>query len=256
MVIFLTIFVDLLGFGILIPVIPLLLANPGSPYYMLPKGWNIGQGYILLGILSAVFPFMQFLATPILGQLSDMYGRKKILAFSLIGTCVSYILFAVGVLTKNISLLFLARGLDGITGGNISVAQAAIADVTLPQHRAKNFGLIGAAFGLGLIMGPYIGGKLSDPTLVSWFSAATPFWFAAILSFLNIVFVFWKFPETLRVRKAAHYIRWSQSVHNILKAWNMKSVQPLFVTSFLIQGGFSFFFTFFSVYLFRRFGFG
>src|SRR5579859_2587333 len=98
-VIIFTLFVDLVGFGILIPVIPLLLANPDSSFFLLPKGMSLATGYILLGFLLAIFPFMQFLATPILGQLSDKFGRKKLLAFSLVGTCLSYIIFAIGIIT-------------------------------------------------------------------------------------------------------------------------------------------------------------
>jgi len=137
LIVFFTIFIDLLGFGILIPVIPLLLADPRSPYFLLPKGMPINQGYILLGFLTAVFPLMQFLAAPILGQLSDKYGRKKLLAASLFGTCLSYIVFAYGIIIHNLPLLFIARALDGITGGNISIAQATIADITAPKDRAK-----------------------------------------------------------------------------------------------------------------------
>lgn len=163
--IFLTVFIDLLGVGVLIPVMPLLLGDPTSPYYLLPTGWSTEQGYVLLGLLTAVFPLMQFFATPILGQLSDKYGRKDILLISLFGTSLSYVLFAYGIMSRNLPLLFVSRALDGITGGNISVAQAAIADISLPENRAKNFGLIGMAFGLGFIFGSFLGGKLSDPTV-------------------------------------------------------------------------------------------
>src|SRR3989344_3224360 len=94
-VIFLTVFVDLLGYGILIPVVPLLLTDPTSPYYLLPAGWSVGQGYFLLGVLLATYPLGQFFSAPILGQLSDQFGRKRILAVSLAGTCLGYVLFAV-----------------------------------------------------------------------------------------------------------------------------------------------------------------
>ncbi|MGZ4893714.1 MAG: MFS transporter, partial [Halobacteriota archaeon] len=183
------VFLDLVGVGILIPIVPVLLAGPSSPYYILPAGYTVQQGYILLGWLVAIYPLFQFLAAPILGQLSDKYGRKKVLGVSLAGTSVSYVVFAIGIITQNLPLLFVARAFDGITGGNIPVAQAVVADITPPRERAKNFGLIGAAFGLGFIIGPYIGGKLSDPSVVSWFNAAVPFWFAAILAVVNIVLV-------------------------------------------------------------------
>ena len=254
-VIFLTIFIDLLGFGILIPVIPQLLANPSSEYYLLPQGWSIQQGFILLGILTAVFSIAQFLATPILGQLSDRYGRKKLLAISLFGTSISYVLFAYGIMTGNLALLFFSRALDGVTGGNISVAQAAIADVTTPENRAKNFGLIGAAFGLGFIIGPYIGGKLSDPSIVPWFNATTPFFFAAILSLINVISILIFFPETLKIKNHNLVIKWSRSFSNIYHATLNKELRILFGTVFLFTFGFTFFTSFFSVFLIDRFHF-
>jgi len=255
LVIIATIFIDMLGVGILIPVIPLLLASPTSNFYLLPAGVSPSQGYILLGFLLAVFPLMQFFSTPILGQLSDTFGRKKLLAISLAGTCVGYILFAIAIITRNLPLLFLSRALDGITGGNISVAQAAIADITTPENRAKNFGLMGAAFGIGFILGPYIGGKLSDPSLVYWFSAATPFWCAGILSFLNMLSVIFIFNETLKTAQAHVRIKWGQAIHNIINAFAMKKLRILFLTNFFYIGGFTFFTTFFSVFLIRKFNF-
>lgn len=254
-VVLFTIFVDLLGIGILIPVIPLLLASPNSKYYLLPGPQSLAHGYILLGYLVAIFPLMQFLAAPILGQLSDKFGRKKVLAFALLGTSISYIIFAIGILTKNIPLLFISRAFDGITGGNLAVAQAAIADVTKPENRARNFGLIGAVFGLGFIMGPYIGGKLSDPSIVSWFNATTPFLFAAMLAFLNVIFVLTLFPETLQNLQDHIQIKWTKSIQNIIRAYTYGELKTLFTTIFLFQGGFSFFTTFFSVYLIRKFAF-
>lgn len=255
LVVFLTIFVDMLGFGILIPVIPLLLANPSSEYFLLPHSFTISQGYIILGFLTASFPIMQFFATPILGELSDKFGRKPVLAISLTGTCISYLIFAFGILTRNIPLLFLSRGFDGITGGNVSVAQAAVADITEPKDRAKTFGLLGAAFGLGFILGPYIGGKLSDPSIYSGFSAVTPFLFAAGLSFINVLSVIFLFPETHKTKNAEKVIHWAQSIKNIIKAYGIKELRPIFATNFLFNAGFTFYTTFFSVFLINRFAF-
>src|SRR4029079_5089286 len=97
-----TIFLDVLGVGILIPIIPQLLANPHSAYYLLPAGWTYKGGLILLGWLVAIYPLMQFFSTPILGQLSDRFGRKKLLGFSIAGTAVGYVLFAIGIITRNL----------------------------------------------------------------------------------------------------------------------------------------------------------
>ncbi|MEI7688816.1 MAG: MFS transporter [Candidatus Nomurabacteria bacterium] len=254
MTIFFTIFIDLLGVGILIPVIPLLFASPLSEFYVLPAGVSIKTGYLLLGLLIAVYPIGQFLATPILGQLSDIYGRKKILAISLAGTSVSYFLFAIGIVTHNIPLLFISRFFDGLTGGNISVAQAMIGDVSTKENRARNFGMIGAAFGLGFIFGPFIGGKLSDPHTLSWFSATTPFYFAAILAFINMLSVLFVLKETNK-HMHAHKLTWNKSIRNIIEALKMQELKAIFLTSFFFNAGFTFFTTFFSVYLIKKFGF-
>jgi DHA1 family tetracycline resistance protein-like MFS transporter len=253
--IFLTVFVDMLGVGVLIPVMPLLLGDPTSPYNLLPAGWSIEQGYILLGLLTAVFPLMQFFATPILGQLSDKYGRKDVLLLSLFGTGLSYVMFAYGIMTRNLPLLFVSRAFDGITGGNISVAQAAIADISSAENRAKNFGMIGMAFGLGFIFGPFLGGKLSDPTVQWWFDAATPFWFAALLACLNGLSVGAFFPETLANPQRGMKIHWLRSLNNIKNAYDLKKIRHLFLTAFLFNGGFSFFTTFFGVYLISKFAY-
>lgn len=250
-----TIFLDALGLAILLPITPILFIDPSSPDFMLPMGWSLNQGYILLGLLTAIFPLMQFFATPILGQLSDKFGRRKILFISLLGTAAGYLLFALGILFKNIPLLFVARALDGITGGNISVAQASIADVTKPEDRAKNFGLIGAAFGLGFVLGPFIGAKLSDPTILPFFSPAMPFYFATVLSMINAISVYFYFEETNKNLLAHLKINWNQSVRNIFKAFENKALAPLFTTGFLFNTGFGFFVSFFSVFLISKFNF-
>ncbi len=253
-VLFFTVFIDMLGFGILIPIIPLLFADPTSEFYMLSPSTPLSHGLILLGLLVGIYPFMMFIAAPILGQLSDKHGRRRLLAISLGGTSASYVLFAFGIVTKNIPLLFAARALDGITGGNISIAQAAIADVTEPKDRAKNFGLIGAAFGLGFIFGPFLGGMLGDHHIVSWFNPATPFWFAAALSFLNMMMLLVRMPETL-VQKKTYDFHWAQSLKNVAKAYSNKRLRTFFLSLFLFTSGFAFFTSFFNVFLIDKFSF-
>ena len=252
--VFSTIFIDMLGVGILIPVFPLLVL-PNSPYRITPVGWSIADGFILLGWLSAAYPLAQFFAAPILGQLSDRYGRKIVLTVSIIGTSFSYMLFAIGVATKNIPLMFASRIVDGITGGNISVAQAVISDISTPKNRAKNFGLVGASFGLGFIFGPYIGGKLADPSVVSWFSASTAFWFTAILSAINALIVIKFLPETIKVKTTTLSLHILQSFKNIIKAFTNSGLKDITPATFLFNAGFTFFTTFFAVFLAVRFGF-
>jgi DHA1 family tetracycline resistance protein-like MFS transporter len=251
-----TVFIDMLGVGVLIPVIPMLFLVPESTEYLLPIGTSLNSGFVLFGLLLCIFPLMQFISAPILGQLSDRFGRKPILVISLLGTCLGYILFAVGVFTKNIPLIFASRALDGITGGNISVAQAAIADSTEPKDRAKTFGLIGAAFGLGFIIGPFVGGILSDSHVVFWFNSAIPFIFTSVLAFINVLLVIFRFTETNKHKAVDLKLNIFDSIRRVIVAFRDKKLSPLFFTNFLYVSGFTFFTGFFGAFLIKKFGFG
>lgn len=253
-----TVFLDVLGVGILFPVLPQLIYS-----IFLPAGHTPNESLIILGWLTAIYPLMQFFSTPILGQLSDRFGRKRVLSLSIAGTALGYIAFAIGIITKNIPLLFASRAFDGITGGNISVARAVVADVTAPENRTKNFGLMGAVFGMGFVFGPYIGARLAVPNVSffglfntpSWFSSATPFWFTAILSLINMVLVLWLLPETHKHINAKLKMAWGKSLDNIKKAALAPGLRVIFASEFLFWGGFTFFTTFFAVLLIQKLGF-
>jgi DHA1 family tetracycline resistance protein-like MFS transporter len=167
------VFIDLIGFGMIIPILPLYAQRFQA------SEWQIG-------ILLASYSFMQFLASPVLGWFSDRYGRKPVLLCSLIGSATGYILMADA---SSLAMLFLARILAGVAGASVGTASAYIADITPPENRSKRMGLIGAAFGIGFVLGPAIGGLLSQ-----W-SVIAPFWFAAVLSILNAVLMWIVLPE-------------------------------------------------------------
>jgi MFS transporter, DHA1 family, tetracycline resistance protein len=257
-IVILTTFLDVLGVGILIPVLPQLIYK-----IFVPAGYSFKSGLVMLGFLAGIYPLMQFLATPILGQLSDRYGRKPILGFSLAGTAIGYVLFAYAIVTKNIPLLFISRAFDGITGGNISVARAVIADVTEPEHRTRNFALIGACFGIGFVMGPYIGSRLAVPNVSffglfntpHWFTTATPFWFTAILSAINTTMMLAILPETHKHINKTLHVAWNKSIDNIIKAATHPALRVIFGAEFFFWGGFTFFQTFFQIYLIQKLGF-
>jgi DHA1 family tetracycline resistance protein-like MFS transporter len=261
--VFTTVLMDMLGFGILIPVFPLLI-SPGSPFRVTPESWSFTEGLVMLGWLQGVYPLCIFLAAPILGQLSDRHGRRPVLALSIFGTAIGYFLFAVGIMTANIPLLFVSRALDGITGGNIAVANAAIGDISTNENRAKNFGVLGAAFGIGFVVGPYLGGKLSSPGVSfyglfdtpGWFGATTPFWFAGGLALVNCALILTSLPETLTNKVTTGRIAVTQSIRNVRAGFTSERLRTVILASFLFNGGFTFFTTFFGVYLRNNFGFG
>ncbi len=201
-----------MGFGLVLPLLPYIAerfnANP-----------------VQIGLLAATYSFFQFIATPILGRLSDRYGRKKLLIISQLGTFAGFILLG---LANTLPLLFLARLIDGITGGNISIAQAYIADVTDQKNRAKGMGTLGAAFGLGFILGPVIGGMLSA------YGFWLPAFFAALMSLIT-VFTTYKFlPESVDVSSAARSPKAQLSVGELFATITHPAL-AIFIMTFLLM---------------------
>ena len=142
----------MLGVGIIIPVIPSLFA-PNSGYEFSHHFLTFSNNYTLVGWLTAIYPLMQFVFTPLLGQAADRCGRRKVLIYSVCGTFISYLLFAYAVVLHSLELMFIARLIDGASGANIAIAQTIISDISEEQNLARNFGLIGAAIGLGFVLG-------------------------------------------------------------------------------------------------------
>ena len=180
-VIFVTIFIDLMGFGILIPILPTFASK------------ELGISDFGIGAIIAVFSLMQFIFNPVYGRLSDRIGRRPVILATQSITVIAYLLFA---FSHNFALLFVSRLLAGLGGSNIGAAQAYIADITTKEERSKGMGLIGAAFGLGFIFGPVIGALLSK------YSYSVAGYGAAGFSFLALVFAFFKLPESLKEKKS------------------------------------------------------
>ncbi len=249
---FLTVLAEIIGFGILIPIVPLLFTEPSSQYFILPGKYSLDTGYILLGLLIGLYPLSQFFATPILGELSDIYGRRKVIQVSIVGTIVSTLIFAFGLMTANIPLLFLSRVSNGLTGGLISVAQATIADVSERDDKSRNFGILGAAFGTGFILGPFLGGLLSSG-IIPAFTLTTPFWFAAALSAVSLIYVSLKLEETSPMENRR--IDWKKPLNQISRGLEIPGLRKLFAANFFYFSGFAFFTSFISVFLIKRFSF-
>lgn len=249
---FLTVVAEVISFGVLIPIVPLLFTEPSSNFFILPEGLTIDQGYLLLGLVIGLYPLGQFFSTPLLGEMSDIYGRRKVIQISVMGTVVSSLIFAYGLMVASIPILLFSRVINGLTGGLISVAQASIADLSDKDHKSKNFGIIGMAFGIGFIFGPFLGGLLSSD-LSPLFGVVTPFLFAAGLSSLSLVYSNRKMVETSPMDNKN--INWKKPLTQLSKGLRLPGLKKLFAANFFYFSGFAFFTTFIPVYLVQNFGF-
>lgn len=234
-IIFITVFIDLIGFGMVIPILP-YYANT-SPFDATPRD---------IGFLVASYSLMQFFFSPILGRLSDKYGRRPILFISILGSAVGY--FLIGW-ASTLFLVFLGRIIGGITGGNISTAQAYIADVTSKKNRAKGMGLFGAAFGLGFILGPALAGVLSK------YGIHVPFYFAAALSLGNALALYFVLPESLKASLRGRIPKHKSRIHEFLHSLKDKEFREINIVYFLLITAFSIMTYAFVLYTAYRFGY-
>ena len=247
--VFLTLFIDMLGIGLLIPVItPLLLKNPT----LFEPGTSDSTRTFIYGMLQTSFSLATFLSAPILGTWSDQIGRRRGLIYSLIAGTLGYGVFLLGIELAALPLLFLGRIIPGIAAGNLTMAFAAIADVSDHTNRAKNFALIGMAFGLGMVLGPPMGAWLSSSHAVAWFSETTPFYVGMGLCALNLVLVALFFQETLQQPRTVQ-IRFFQAAMNVTTAFTHPRLRRLFLVTLLTSFGFNAFTGFLQVYLIRRY---
>jgi MFS transporter, DHA1 family, tetracycline resistance protein len=229
LVIFLTILVNLVGFGIIVPLLPFYAET-------------FGASPLVVGLLFAVFSLCQLVAAPILGDLSDRYGRRPILIVSLIGTVVSFVMLA---LAHSLTMLFIARIVDGLSGGNISTARAYVADVTEPQDRARAFGLIGAAFGLGFILGPGISALLAPV------SYTAPIWAAAAITLVATAMAWFWLPETVHRAHAGT----GMPFRNMAALMSRPALRRVLLMDFAYWFAFAIFQTTFALFASARFGF-
>lgn len=249
--IFLIVLVDMIGFSLVLPLLP---------YY----GKQFGAGDLMLGILTGSYAVAQLFGAPILGRMSDRWGRRPVLILSIAGSAVGFVLLGVA---NTLALLFLSRIIDGATGGNVSVAQAYIADVTTPEERGKSLGMIGAAFGIGFIVGPVIGGLLASPQLHLWLASVgiqvsvfvPPALAATLMCLINIGLVYFLLPESLSPemrQDVAHQARGGFSLSEVASTMRRPVTGPLLVVLAVTGLTFAMFESGFSIWAPRVLGVG
>lgn len=230
--IFITILIDIVGIGLIIPIVPELIMELTDK--------SNSEAAFIGGLLTATYAIMQFLFAPILGGLSDKLGRRPVLLIALLGLGLDYLVI---VFAPTLAWLFIARMISGICGSSMTVANAYIADISLPEERAKNFGMIGAAFGIGFIIGPAIGGFLGE------LGTRIPFLAAAILSLLNWLYGYFVIPESLSPENRRSF-EWKRAnpVGTLANIFKYKTLLGLilclfliYIAAFSVQGNWAFF---------------
>jgi MFS family permease len=232
--IFITVFVDLLGYGMVIPLLPFYVTRQSG-------------GAAVAGALGSLYALMQLLSGPVLGALSDAYGRRPVLLVCLLGTACAYLLLG---LANSLTMIFVAVMVDGITGGNLTTAQAYIADVTAPEARARGLGLVGAAFGLGLMTGPALGG------LLSLYGLWAPAFVACAIALSNVLFGLFVLSESLPPERRTAAPTWPRlnSVAQLIGLFRLAPIRVLMVTLFTLNLAFAGLQTNFPLYSHARFG--
>lgn len=232
--IFVTVFVDLLSYGIIIPLLPFYVQSQDG-------------GAVVVGSLGSLYTLMQLFSGPVLGALSDRHGRRPVLLACLAGTSIAYLVLG---LAGSLTMIFIAIMLDGITGGNLTTAYAYIADSTSPKERSRGMGLVGAAFGLGVMVGPALGGLLSR------YGLQVPAFVASAIALANVVFCLLVLPESLPPERRTAMTSW-RALNSFTQLSNLFTIAPirlLLATIFTLNLAFSGLQTNFPLYSQARFG--
>lgn len=219
---FLIILIDTMGIVLVFPVMTAIFLEPNSS--LLPAHLTDLGRALIYGIGLSIFPLFMFFGAPLLGDLSDKFGRKKILLFCLLGTALGYLLSGISIWCNSLSGFLIGRLVCGLMAGSQSIAQAAIADMSTKETKALNMSMIVFASTIGVIIGPIIGGYTSASNIITWFNYSTPFIFAALIALINAVLLICFFKETYQ-SKVVGPIDALKGLHLFLAAFNNKDIR-------------------------------
>lgn len=245
-----TIFNDAIGWGVVLTIFAPLIFD--RSYGLMPEGASDSVRNITVGFLIGAYAVTQFVSMPFIGALSDHFGRKRVLEWTILGATISFILSGIAILIGSLSLLFAMRLLAGLFSGNSGTAQASIADMSTDQTKAKNLSLSGVVGGISWILGPPLGGFLASSSWVSWFNFATPFWFLGVLFLINLVWIHKSYEETHKSREKHS---WKQEIKDLGKFSKMPRMNGWLLVSFLFYVGWFFFILYYPTLLVQKFGY-
>lgn len=226
----------MLAFGLVVPVFGFLFETENALFSELIESKRLKFLYLLL---MGIFSVGTLIGAPVVGALSDKFGRKKMLFFNYCSAAFFYCVFLLGIHWVSYPMMFIARLLGGITGGSLLVVQSAIADVSSPEDKAKNFGLTGIAFGLGFILGAFFGGLLSDSSIHPSFGYSLPFYVCISIYGINLLFLSFFFKET-NLNLTNKVVSAATGVKNFVRAFTNPNLRNIFVVIFLITVAFNF----------------
>lgn len=250
----LVLFIDGMGLGLVFPILNGLIFDPNSTF-LNNETLSPLMHTVIYGAIIGTFMLCWFFGAAILGDLSDKIGRKKALIICLIGAFLSYLISAISVITNSLTLLIIGRIISGVTAGSQPIAQAAIIDISHEDHKTRNIGYILLALSLGFVFGPLLGGILADKSIVSWFDFATPFYFASIISFINIILLLVFFKETFISKSTTFAINPYQAIDIFISAFKNDKVRMLTIIYFIFILGWSSFYSFLALYLLKVYQF-
>ncbi len=249
---FLVLFIDSMGLGLVFPILNALVFEPSAHFIHAELTKNMRN--LLYGVTISIFMFCWFFGAAFLGDISDQIGRKKALMICLLGAVVGYFFSAIAVVFNSYALLLVGRVIAGFTAGSQSIAQAAIVDLSQPEHKARNLGLILFFTSLGFVFGPMIGGILSDSDLIHWFNYAVPFYFAAFISLVNAALLWMLFQETFTHQHKV-FFKFHHAIDIFVAAFKDEKIRELSFVLLVMIFGWSGFYSFISMYLFHMYHF-
>lgn len=245
----LVVFIDAMGMAIIFPILtPVFMESNG----ILAANSSMNLRNILYGTTMCVFPVAMFFGTPILGDLSDYVGRKRILIICLLGVAASYLLSSLAIIMASVSLLIFSRIVAGLFAGSIATAQAAVIDVSPAEKKATNLSLMLFPCALGFVVGPLLGSYTANTNIVSWFGLWTPLAIASILALLNCIFLWFGFNETHTI-KSGFKFKWHHGLQIFADAFRNKAIRIISIIYLCLQIGWGLYFQYISLFLLNRY---